>query len=179
MSIVSNLKTLIDTDITLKEDASTIGPEHVGGRMKEVLEAAANPVGSIIMYHPANLTEFDSSGLGVAQNVLGYAICNGSNGTPDLRGRFIVGYNPSDTDYDTIGETGGAKTVTLTVDQIPSHSHTSGIRSDSQDYVDDNATPNNIGIAGGNAISTGSTGGGQSHENRPPYYTLVYLKRIN
>lgn len=50
----------------------------------------------------------------------GWLLCNGSNGTPDLRNRFIVGagssYNP--------GNTGGVDSVTLTVAQMPSHSHT-------------------------------------------------------
>ncbi len=53
----------------------------------------------------------------------GWALCDGTNGTPDLRGRFIVGYNPSDTDYATVGNAGGAKMVTLTTSQMPSHSH--------------------------------------------------------
>ena len=50
---------------------------------------------------------------------VGWALCDGSNGTPDLRDRFIVGaggaYNP--------GNTGGAESVTLTVAQMPQHSH--------------------------------------------------------
>lgn len=63
----------------------------------------------------------------------GWAICNGTNGTPNLQGRFIVGYKPSDTDYDnpgskssggtTNGDTGGSESVTLTTAQIPSHNH--------------------------------------------------------
>lgn len=42
---------------------------------------------------------------------------------PDTRGRVSVGYNSSDTDFDAIGETGGAKTVTLTQAQTPLKSH--------------------------------------------------------
>lgn len=53
----------------------------------------------------------------------GWALCDGTNGTPDLRGRFIVGYGKTDTDYDTIGKTGGQKLVTLITSQMPSHSH--------------------------------------------------------
>lgn len=53
----------------------------------------------------------------------GWALCDGTNGTPDLRGRFIVGYDKTDTDYDTIDKTGGQKLVTLTTSQMPSHSH--------------------------------------------------------
>ena len=66
------------------------------------------PVGGIIMW----------SGL-VANIPQGYALCNGSNGTPDLRDKFIIGagstYSPADT--------GGSATKTLEVANLPSHSH--------------------------------------------------------
>jgi microcystin-dependent protein len=72
-------------------------------------EVGAIPSGGIIMW----------SGT-VANIPTGWFLCNGSNGTPDLRNRFIVGaggvYNP--------GNTGGADTITLNTSQIPSHSHT-------------------------------------------------------
>ena len=45
-------------------------------------------------------------------------LCNGSNSTPDLRGKFVVGYSNSDSDFD-VGDTGGSKDATLV-----SHSHT-------------------------------------------------------
>lgn len=49
----------------------------------------------------------------------GWQLCNGSNGTPDLRGQFIVGaggaYNPADT--------GGTASVTLDGSQMPQHNH--------------------------------------------------------
>ena len=44
----------------------------------------------------------------------GWYLCNGSNGTPDLRGRFVVGYSNTDSDYD-VNDTGGAKTDTVTI----------------------------------------------------------------
>ena len=50
----------------------------------------------------------------------GWALCNGSNGTPDLRDRFVVG---AGTSY-AVGATGGANTVTLDATMIPSHTHT-------------------------------------------------------
>lgn len=43
---------------------------------------------------------------------------------PDLKGRFIVGYNTDDTDYNSIGNASGEKTHTLTKDEMPAHSHT-------------------------------------------------------
>jgi len=52
----------------------------------------------------------------------GWVLCNGSNSTPDLRGRFVVGYSDTDNDYD-VGDTGGNKQQTLSTNQIPSHTH--------------------------------------------------------
>lgn len=79
------------------------------------------PSGSIIMWS-GNINQIPD----------GFALCDGSSGRPDLRGRFIVGYHPGDTDYNEIGVngTGGAKTVTLSTNQMPSHKH-SGSTSDS------------------------------------------------
>jgi microcystin-dependent protein len=49
----------------------------------------------------------------------GWALCDGTNGTPDLRDKFLVGAGRA---YN-VGVTGGADTVTLTTAQIPSHNH--------------------------------------------------------
>lgn len=45
---------------------------------------------------------------------------------PDTRGRVSVGRDPSDPDFDEIGDLGGAKTVTLSTAQLPSHTHGGG-----------------------------------------------------
>jgi len=109
----------------------------------------------------------------------GFVLCNGGSGTPDLRDRFVVGaglsYSP--------GNTGGANGVTLTTPQIPTHTHTVN----GQTGGDNNDHSNNTRFAGGDkgvsesafffAISSGSAGGNQSHENRPPYYALCYIMK--
>lgn len=51
----------------------------------------------------------------------GWAVCDGSNGTPDMRGRVPVGVKAADTDFDTLGETGGGKSISIGAD---SHQHT-------------------------------------------------------
>ena len=53
----------------------------------------------------------------------GWSLCNGQNGTPDLRGRFLVGHDQNASEYSTIGKTGGSKSVTLQVSNIPAHNH--------------------------------------------------------
>ena len=49
----------------------------------------------------------------------GWQLCNGSNGTPDLRGQFVVGAGGSYTP----GDTGGAASVTLGANAMPIHTH--------------------------------------------------------
>lgn len=55
----------------------------------------------------------------------GWFLCNGSNGTPNLRDRFVVGAGGT---YN-VGDTGGAKDVTLTEAQMPSHKHSGSTNS--------------------------------------------------
>lgn len=50
-------------------------------------------------------------------------IANGTNGTDDILGKMIVGYDPTQTEFNAILKTGGEKSVTLTVNQMPSHNH--------------------------------------------------------
>jgi microcystin-dependent protein len=43
---------------------------------------------------------------------------------PSLKGRVVAGLDSSQTEFDTVGKTGGAKTVTLTTGNLPAHNHT-------------------------------------------------------
>lgn len=138
----------------------------------------------------------------------GWALCDGTNNTPDLRGRFVVGYNSGDADYDnpgnystggtTQGDQAGLKEVTLNVNQIPAHNH--GVNDpghyhnlpqyvyyhtqvfDNDDWDDwddgiDNDNSFNYTNTAWTGITIQNTGGGQAHENRPPYYALAYIMR--
>ncbi len=71
------------------------------------------PVGTIVMWSGA-----------IEEIPDGWLLCDGTEGTPDLRGRFIVGYDSEDGDYDVISAEGGASTHTLTLLQMPEHNHT-------------------------------------------------------
>jgi len=114
----------------------------------------------------------------VATIPTGFVLCDGSNGTPDLRGRFVVGHHPNNNDYD-INDTGGSESVTLTVAQMPSHKHDTTF--DNKKYFPGGgSTSISFGGAGGYPADTftmSNEGGGQSHENRPPYYTLCYIMK--
>ena len=110
----------------------------------------------------------------VASIPTGWVLCDGNNNTPDLRNRFVVGagtggnYSP--------GDTGGANSVTLTVAQIPAHTHTYE-RTDVGINVNDRPWPASNNDCDMTTQNTSSTGGGQSHENRPPYYALCYIMK--
>lgn len=96
---------------------------------------------------------------------------------PDLRGRFVVGVDPNDPDYSSIGNTGGEKRHQLTVNEMPSHTHSyDRIRIETRKWGDnaDNRTHPFYDLG----AQTGSTGGNQPHENRPPYYVLAYVMKV-
>ena len=90
---------------------------------------------------------------------------------PDFRGRVPVGLNEADTDFDTLGNTGGEKTHKLTVAEMPSHNHGLTVRGSSYStaWIIDfqNVT--------GQSTSTGSTGGSQAHNNLQPYIVVNYI----
>ena len=107
----------------------------------------------------------------------GFVLCDGNNSTPNLSGRFVVGYSASNGDYD-VDDTGGAESVSLTLSQIPSHTHSyvghtypgSGPEQNQSGGPEDR-TSFNV------SKTTGSAGSGSSHENRPPYYALCYIMK--
>lgn len=89
---------------------------------------------------------------------------------PDLQNLFLVG---AGLDY-SLADTGGLAEVSLTVEEIPSHSHgyltpTFNVDIESVGVPD----PTGVGLPQVPAV-TDSTGGGQAHENRPPYYAVRY-----
>ncbi|MCD8080181.1 MAG: tail fiber protein [Bacteroides sp.] len=101
---------------------------------------------------------------------------------PDLRGRFVVGRNSSDTEYNSMGKAGGKKTVALTTEEMPPHTHTYELYANgSKDHGRYSSKGNRDGDKN-DVFNTGSTGGrsgsAQAHENRPPFYTLAYIIRV-
>lgn len=115
-------------------------------------------------------------------DVLGTAF--GGNGIssfklPDLRGRFIVGYdNSANSDYNGIGNTGGEDKVTLTVEEMPEHDHNISFTEEKWgDNANSRPFPSASGTASYSAV-TKPAGGGKSHENRPRYFTLAYIIKV-
>lgn len=128
----------------------------------------------------------------------GWSLCDGTNGTPDLRDRFIVGAGSS---Y-SVDDTGGEAFHTLTIDEMPAHNHAKGSLTIGEESghthplinrgATDGFAPFGGGSGDGSIVNTGagtphthslsgsvaSTGGGSAHENRPPYYALAYIMKL-
>ena len=120
----------------------------------------------------------------------GYVLCNGSNGTPDLRDRFVVGAGST---YAVDATGGSADAIVVTHTHVatvtdPGHNHDivvrnagSGIR-----YIDFNSTtPGStlVNVAETTTETTGITvsnanfGTSATNANLPPYYALCYIMK--
>ena len=125
------------------------------------------------------LANYDNDGVGKPGTAAwGWALCDGQGSRIDLKGRFIVGMDPNNSDYDTVGKTGGQAQTTLTEAQLPHHSHrmTSVVS-----YNASNGVTFASGSSGAQAVNqanspistTGRGGGGQPIDNRPQFAVLA------
>jgi len=85
---------------------------------------------------------------------------------PDLRNKFTVGIGTR-----AIGDTGGAETHTLTEEEIPSHRHTTNAYA----YQANKSSSGSYYGAGTWQNVTGYAGGGEAHNNLPPYHALAFV----
>jgi hypothetical protein len=92
-------------------------------------------------------------------------------------GRVPVGIDSGDTDFDTAEETGGAKTHTLTTSEIPAHTHTYSESSEGPPAEGVGAGYDPPTAVGRQEADSGSTGGGQAHNNLQPYIVVYMWKR--
>lgn len=92
-------------------------------------------------------------------------------------GRVMVGIDSTQTEFDAAEETGGAKTHTLTVSELPAHNHNNAAG------ISPAPNANDVDITGGNGrtiddnVTTDNTGGGQAHNNLQPYIVVYMWKR--
>ena len=100
----------------------------------------------------------------------GWNLCDGTNSTPNLVGKFIKAAS-------TAGATGGSTSTgahTLSITEMPSHTHS---------YTSP-AAPGSVHATSGyygrtSSGTTGATGGGGSHSHtaEPPYFELCYIMK--
>jgi microcystin-dependent protein/Tfp pilus assembly protein PilV len=116
-------------------------------------------------------------------SVIGYTYggAGASFNVPNSQGRASVNKNPSDTEFDTVGEQYGTKTETLSLPQLPVHTHEMmmkyanaggfGIRNDWNDNI--------VPLTGyTQGVTTGSTGGGGAHNNIQPSIVKMSLIKV-
>jgi len=119
----------------------------------------------------------------------GYVLCNGSNGTPDLRDRFVVGAG-STYSVDATGGSANAivvshtHTATSTVTD-PGHNHTyttsggegaaGNIKAGGALVATANTSTANTGVTVATTVATAGTSG--TNANLPPYYALCYIMK--
>ena len=119
---------------------------------------------------------------------------------PNIKGRFVVGYDDGNPDYNAIrnDKIGGLKEITLTPGQLPAHDHTSPgntpfVRLSARaGDVDATNTPGSTDSTGAEReyrvggmsdlqwqdARIKSVGLNEAHENRPPYFVLAYIIKV-
>lgn len=125
---------------------------------------------------------------------VGWVLCNGENGTPNLEDRFIMGA----VEDEDLNQVGGENRVTLTEAEMPRHTHDVTIHlGGGHSHTYNDAAGNSGALTGGNrtlktpiGASTGfagnhnhtatilMAGNSQPHENRPAYYTLAFVMKL-
>lgn len=178
------------TNRQLEEVKATI--KYVDDEIAKI-QAGGIPTGVIVMWSGTE-----------ASIPKGWTLCDGrefapGKFTPNLSGRFIVGFNRQVKDYDQIGKTGGEKAVTLTEPQIPAHKHvySDDLNAEQKFTLDENKYPEDKGgfpkkyanareaessadnSGRGTLFYTSHAGRNQQHENRPPYYVLAFIIKID
>lgn len=90
----------------------------------------------------------------------------------EVAGRVLVGLDEVQTEFNVVGKQGGAKTHTLTVDEMPNHGHPTGGQTGLAGTGDDLSLPGQ-----GTPQEVGAVGGGQPHNNLQPYRVVRMWRR--
>lgn len=158
LSPTDDIKTGKDTDVTTRKAVKTFVDSAI-------------PLGAILMWSGSDIPT-------------GWALCDGTNGTPNLTDRFVLGKSATRP----IGMKDGAETVTLSLDEIPSHTHSASlelkvregaVNSSAKEYgiQKDNVSDTSRDATITRSPTIGSAGGGKAHNNMPPYYVLAFIMR--
>ena len=101
------------------------------------------------------------------------------------KGQTLVGIDTSQTEFETVGKTGGEKTHTLTINEMPSHTHdiSNGPYQIYTEWIGSGegstfrSTPHMQSPNPRNPIVASNTGGSQAHNNLQPYITVYMWRR--
>lgn len=198
---IENLQGDLNSHLEDTNNPHNITPDQIGALKPEDL--TKNHIIEALGYTPIDANVFPGIIVMWSGNIEdlpdGWVLCDGRNGTPDLRDRFILGADGTD-----IGDTGGSHTKTIAIDNLPPHSHTFTTNNDgkhrhigrskafsmsanpngwhvlrravSEDSYD--GTSNIIHSDDGNHTHSGTTdttGKGEAIDIRPKYYKLAFI----
>lgn len=158
------------------------------------------PKNSIIQYG-GPLSNFDSTGLGITDEVHGFALCNGNYGTVDMRSRVGIMFNASDSDHSVVNGIGGSKNIYLSKNQLPaytlnsssiSHYHRVTGRRASRNTSGSGYAINQVHIGGPNLsnsaitnttsevsnVTVTSGGGNQPVNVMQPFKNIILIQKI-
>jgi|TARA_B100000073_G_scaffold257189_1_gene217108 hypothetical protein len=155
---------------SINDDAVT------GDKLSNDMLGGITPVGGIILWSGA----VASIGTG---SLVNWALCDGTNGTPNLTDKFVVG---AGSGYAVNATGGSADAIVVT------HTHSITQTDHDHSYNTNLGTGGGQGSGGADTGSTGSTtGGGQANitiddagssgtnANLPPYFSLAYIMRVS
>jgi len=209
----------VSTNYVKLADLNTLIQAYLNSQSGNVVQQYQKMVPYTVVEYYGPLTNFDGTGAGISS--LGWSkiyLCNGSNGTPDKRGRVGVGaiknvpggplniaVNPTysgNPNYD-IQDIGGANTVALNSNQLPSHNHNATAISTVDEHgghlhsfaggvqpggggdgsrIGVKATLNTAksltGITVSTSVAVANTGLGQGHNNIQPVLAAYYIMYI-
>lgn len=169
-----NLNNLTATNMNVTQKLDIVGDVNVSGKFNLL------PTGVIVAWNGSTPPA-------------GWVLCDGQNGAPDLRGRFVMGFESGHSSYGEIGNKGGAETIKLSTNELPAHSHqfksgdtTGHIKEFKSGHENENKSDYTLGAPRSGShgdwqyqseLHMTNTGLDGHHENRPPYYILAYIMR--
>lgn len=152
----SNEVSLPNGNLTIGGNITSTGNVSSGGlNVTGFANNALVPTGSIVMWSGS-----------IATIPAGWALCDGTNGTPDLRERFIVGAGLNDnasvsgTSFYNPNSTGGLNSVLLTATESGLRSHTHTITDPGHSHSIDNENGNGFAVWINNEANAGSGSSG-------------------
>lgn len=159
ISELTELGTVSDNDVLPIVDVANEGTKKIKIKtIKEFILDISHPIGSTYV------TQTNTN----PSTILGF-------GTWErFKALVALGLDENDTDFNTIGKTGGEKEHTLTISEMPSHRHSMWARN----YNVQSTTGGNVA---GNAneemgqYDNTYAGGGQAHNNVQPYEVVGYM----
>lgn len=136
-----------------------------------------------------------------------YGVGDGSTtfGIPNLLGKVVVAMDAAETEFNTLGKTGGEKTHLLLSSEMPSHTHTATVTDPQHAHgagtlfvtqstvaggnitnrvsnINTQGTTSNMAVGGstdtsvtGITVANANTGGGGAHNNLQPYISMPYI----